>query len=35
MTDALPSFMRSPVRGVRAAREVGRTAVRLARARGR
>ena len=32
MTDALPSFMRSPVRGVRAAREVGRTAVRLARA---
>ena len=31
MTDALPSFIRSPVRGVRAAREVGRTAVRLAR----
>jgi diacylglycerol O-acyltransferase len=32
MTDALPSFVRSPVRGLRAAREVGRTAVRLARA---
>ena len=32
MTDALPTFVRSPVRGVRAAREVGRTAVRLARA---
>jgi diacylglycerol O-acyltransferase / wax synthase len=31
MTDALPSFIRSPLRGVRAAREVGRTAVRLAR----
>ncbi len=31
MTDALPTFMRSPLRGLRAAREVGRTAVRLAR----
>ena len=31
MTDALPTFIRSPVRGLRAAREVGRTAVRLAR----
>jgi WS/DGAT/MGAT family acyltransferase len=31
MTDALPRFVRSPVRGLRAAREVGRTAVRLAR----
>ena len=31
MTDALPSFVRSPLRGLRAAREVGRTAVRLAR----
>jgi diacylglycerol O-acyltransferase len=31
VTDALPSFLRSPVRGLRAAREVGRTAVRLAR----
>jgi WS/DGAT/MGAT family acyltransferase len=32
MTEALPRFMRSPVRGLRAAREIGRTAVRLARA---
>jgi diacylglycerol O-acyltransferase len=31
MTDALPTFLRSPIRGRRAAREVGRTAVRLAR----
>jgi diacylglycerol O-acyltransferase len=31
MTDALPTFIRSPIRGLRAAREVGRTAVRLAR----
>jgi diacylglycerol O-acyltransferase / wax synthase len=31
VTDALPTFMRSPFRGLRAAREVGRTAVRLAR----
>jgi diacylglycerol O-acyltransferase / wax synthase len=31
VTDALPSFLRSPLRGLRAAREVGRTAVRLAR----
>jgi WS/DGAT/MGAT family acyltransferase len=31
MTDALPSFIRSPIRGLRAVREVGRTAVRLAR----
>jgi len=31
MTDALPTFIRSPLRGLRAAREVGRTAVRLAR----
>ena len=31
MTDALPNFIRSPIRGLRAAREVGRTAVRLAR----
>jgi WS/DGAT/MGAT family acyltransferase len=31
MTDALPSFLRSPVRGLRAAREIGRTAVRMAR----
>ncbi len=31
MTDALPSFLRSPLRGLAAAREVGRTAVRLAR----
>jgi WS/DGAT/MGAT family acyltransferase len=31
MTDALPSFIRSPIRGLRAAREIGRTAVRLAR----
>ena len=31
MTDALPTFVRSPIRGLRAAREVGRTAVRLAR----
>jgi diacylglycerol O-acyltransferase / wax synthase len=31
MGDALPSFVRSPLRGLRAAREVGRTAVRLAR----
>jgi WS/DGAT/MGAT family acyltransferase len=31
MTDALPSFIRSPLRGLRAAREIGRTAVRLAR----
>jgi diacylglycerol O-acyltransferase len=31
MTDALPAFIRSPVRGLRAAREIGRTAVRLAR----
>jgi WS/DGAT/MGAT family acyltransferase len=31
ITDALPTFVRSPIRGLRAAREVGRTAVRLAR----
>jgi WS/DGAT/MGAT family acyltransferase len=31
MTDALPTFVRGPLRGLRAAREVGRTAVRLAR----
>ncbi len=31
LTDALPTFVRSPLRGLRAAREVGRTAVRLAR----
>jgi diacylglycerol O-acyltransferase / wax synthase len=31
VTDALPTFLRSPIRGLRAAREVGRTAVRLAR----
>jgi len=31
MTDALPTFIRSPLRGLRAVREVGRTAVRLAR----
>ena len=31
MTDALPTFVRSPLRGLRAAREIGRTAVRLAR----
>ncbi len=31
VTDALPSFLRSPIRGLRAVREVGRTAVRLAR----
>ena len=31
MTDALPTVLRSPIRGMRAAREVGRTAVRLAR----
>ena len=31
MADALPAFVRSPIRGVRAAREVGRTALRLAR----
>jgi diacylglycerol O-acyltransferase / wax synthase len=31
VTDALPSFLRSPLRGLRAAREIGRTAVRLAR----
>ena len=31
MTDALPSFIKSPVRALRAVREVGRTAVRLAR----
>ena len=31
VTDALPSFFHSPVRAVRAVREVGRTAVRLAR----
>ena len=31
MTDAFPAFIRSPVRGLRAAREIGRTAVRLAR----
>jgi diacylglycerol O-acyltransferase / wax synthase len=31
MTDALPTFLRSPIRQLRAAREVGRTAVRLAR----
>jgi WS/DGAT/MGAT family acyltransferase len=31
VTDALPSFLRSPLRGLRAAREVGRTALRLAR----
>ena len=31
MTDALPSFIKSPVRVLRAAREVGHTAVRLAR----
>ncbi len=31
MTNALPTFLRSPLRGWRAAREVGRTAVRLAR----
>jgi len=30
--DALPSFIRSPIRGLRAVREVGRTAVRLAHA---
>jgi diacylglycerol O-acyltransferase / wax synthase len=30
-TDALPSFVRSPFRALRAVREVGRTAVRLAR----
>ncbi len=32
VTDALPSFLRSPIRGLRALREVGRTARRLARA---
>jgi WS/DGAT/MGAT family acyltransferase len=31
MTDALPSFVTSPLRALRAAREVGRTAVRLVR----
>jgi WS/DGAT/MGAT family acyltransferase len=31
VTDALPTFIHSPVRAVRAVREVGRTAVRLAR----
>jgi diacylglycerol O-acyltransferase / wax synthase len=31
VTDALPTFVRTPLRGLRAAREVGRTAVRLAR----
>ncbi len=31
MTDALPAFIRSPLRGLGAAREIGRTAVRLAR----
>ncbi len=31
MTDALPSFIRTPIRGLRAAHEIGRTAVRLAR----
>jgi len=31
ITDALPTFVRSPIRGLRAAREVGRTAVRMAR----
>lgn len=31
VSDALPSMVRSPVRAVRAARELGRTAVRLAR----
>ena len=31
MTDALPSFIRSPIRGMRAAREIGHTAARLAR----
>lgn len=31
MSDALPSLVRSPARGLRAAREVGRTALRLAR----
>ncbi len=31
MTEALPSFINSPVRALRAAREVGRTSVRLAR----
>ena len=34
VTDALPSLLRSPIRALRAVREVGRTAVRLARARG-
>jgi WS/DGAT/MGAT family acyltransferase len=31
MTDALPSFINSPVRALRAVREIGRTSVRLAR----
>jgi WS/DGAT/MGAT family acyltransferase len=31
ITDALPTALRSPIRGLRAVREVGRTAVRLAR----
>ncbi len=31
MSDALPSFIRSPIRGLRAAHEIGRTVVRLAR----
>ncbi|HTU36381.1 MAG TPA: wax ester/triacylglycerol synthase family O-acyltransferase [Acidimicrobiales bacterium] len=31
VADALPSFLRGPTRGLRAAREIGRTAVRMAR----